>query len=274
MTDPASRRTHDGFGDDGAGLTAPIALIGLKAYFSHARTLAWFNGLTRLVAHGRAEGLSLVVIPSVTSLATLAPAARQAGIRLAAQDCSLFPAGPWTGELPASLVAEVGASIAEIGHAERRRHFHETDEVVAAKVRAAVAAGLMPMVCVGEPTRMRPQDAAAEVVRQLSAALAGTAPTMPLLIAYEPMWAIGAPRPAPPSHILEVAQQIRGWTDGRPGARLLYGGTAGPGLYRELAGVVDGLALGRRAHDLTALGAVLDEMRGVDAVTTTETKER
>jgi len=243
------------------GLAPPIALIGLKAYFGHAHTLEWFAGLVCLVEQGRAEGLTIVVAPSATELATLAVRAQEAGIVLAAQDCSRFPMGAWTGELPATLLAEAGARVIEIGHAERRGHLGDTDEVVAAKVQAATAAGLVPMVCVGEPVRGAPADAAAVVVRQLAAALEGAPISAPLLVAYEPVWAIGAREPAPTSHVVEVARRLRAWLTQYPGTPLIYGGAAGPGTYRDLAGVVDGLGLGRRVHDFNGLAAVLDEMR-------------
>lgn len=244
-------------------LAPPIALIGLKAYFSHARTREWFEGLVELVERGRADGLTIVVVPSATTLATLYGPAVAAGIVLGAQDCSPHPAGAWTGELPASLLAEVGARVVEVGHAERRRHLGETDEVVAAKVRAAIEAGLVPMLCVGERVPAAPAAAAADVESQLAAALDGVDPACPVIVAYEPEWAIGAAEPAPTGHVVAVARRLRVWLGRYPSASLLYGGTAGSGTYRKLAEVVDGLGLGRRVHDIGALAAVLDEMRDV-----------
>lgn len=242
-------------------LRPPIALIGLKAYFSHARTLAWFDGLVGLAGAGRAEGVTVVVVPSATALTALAGPAGQAGVVLGAQDCSRFPAGAWTGELPAPLLAEIGASVVEVGHTERRRHLGDTDELVAAKARAAVAAGLVPMVCVGERARTTPADAAAEVEQQLAASLDGVPTSAPVLVAYEPDWAIGAADPAPTVHVAEVARRLRAWLARYPGSSLIYGGAAGPGTYRDLVDVVDGLGLGRRVHDLGALAEVFDEMR-------------
>lgn len=247
-------------------LPAPIALIGLKAYFGDARTREWFAGLERLVAGGRADGLTVVVVPSATALATLAGPAAAAGVVLGAQDCSRFPAGAWTGELPATLLAEVGARVVEVGHTERRRHLGDTDDVVAAKARAAVAAGLVPMVCVGERSRTGPAEAATEVEHQLAAFLDGVPTTAPVLVAYEPDWAIGAPDPAPTAHVRAVARRLRDGLARYPGSSLIYGGAAGPGTYLELADVVDGLGLGRRVHDVDALAEVLDEMRGAQGL--------
>lgn len=242
-------------------LPAPVALIGLKAYLGHARTLAWFEGLMDLVGTGLAEGVSIVLAPSATALATLAPRAREAGVELAAQDCSVHPSGPFTGELPANLLAEVGARHVMVGHVERRR-LGDTDAVVAAKVAAAVAAGLAPVVCVGEPERVDVATAAQVSVEQLAAAFAAMPAEHPVMVAYEPVWAIGGPQPAPSEHVVGVAGRLRTWLRRYPAASLVYGGAAGPGTYREIAGAVDGLGLGRRVHEVSALAEVFEELRG------------
>lgn len=241
-------------------MTGPVALVGLKAYFSHARTLEWFEALCRLVEDGRADGLRLVVAPSATALASLAPRARELGIALAAQDCSRHLAGARTGELPASLLAEIGARYVEVGHVERRR-LGDDDDVVAAKVRALVAAGLTPIMCVGEDSRSSPADAASSAWGQLEAALDGVPSWHEVMVAYEPTWAIGAATPAPSAYVGAVARELRACLERFPRASLLYGGTAGPGTYGEIADAVDGLGLGRRVHETADLAAVLDEMR-------------
>lgn len=241
-------------------LRPPIALVGLKAYFTHARTVEWFSGLVRLVEQGRADGLTTVVVPSATALASLAAPAGAVGVVLGAQDCSPHPHGAWTGELPATLLAEVGARVVEVGHVERRR-LGDTDEVVAAKTRAAVAAGMVPMLCVGEAGAAAPDEAAAQVQRQLATWLAGVPRDAEVLVAYEPDHAIGAAAPASPAHVVAVVRRVRAWLERYPAASLVYGGAAGPGTYRALVGAVDGLGLGRRVHDLHALAEVFDDMR-------------
>jgi triosephosphate isomerase len=150
---------------------------------------------------------------------------------------------------------------AEVGHAERRRLFGETDEVVAAKVAAALDAGIVPVLCVGEADRLSADDAAAATVAQLHADLEDS-PAGPVVVAYEPVWAIGAPQPAPAIHISTVTRALRAALDALPartGSSVIYGGSAGPGLLTELGDDVDGLFLGRFAHDPEALIAVLDE---------------
>ena len=188
-------------------------------------------------------------------------------VLVGAQDLAAADSGAYTGEVSGAELAEVGVRFVEVGHAERRRLFGETEAVVAAKTAAALRNGLTPVLCLGEPEPVEATDAAAEVVRQLHAALAD-APPGPLIVAYEPIGAIGAPEPAPAAHIATVARRLRteldaleplDALDARAGSSVIYGGSAGPGLLAALDGAVDGLFLGRFAHDPDALASVLDE---------------
>jgi triosephosphate isomerase len=136
----------------------------------------------------------------------------------------------------------------EVGHAERRTLFGETDTVVAAKTQAAFRNGLIPILCVGEPTRTDPIAAAEMCIGQvLSAAVRGSdGPAGQVIIAYEPFWAIGASQPAPSAYVADVCQRVRiALADQLPDFALLYGGSAGPGLLTALGANVDGLFLGR-----------------------------
>jgi triosephosphate isomerase len=163
-------------------------------------------------------------------------------------------------------LAAFGCRYVEVGHAERRRIFGEDDAVVAGKVAAAVRNGLVPMLCVGEEDRVD-ADQAAEFCRgQVERALADVGPdaelpVSELVIAYEPVWAIGAERPAGADHVRSVCRQLRdSFADGDPRQlRVIYGGSAGPGLLTELGDAVDGLFLGRFAHDPQAFAAVVGE---------------
>src|SRR5690606_27516196 len=117
--------------------------------------------------------------------------------------------------------------------------------------------GLVPVLCVGEPERV-PTAAAIEIVRDQVAAASADAGPGRVIIAYEPVWVIGAPAPAPDVHLRAVCAALRGRPD-RPGRTVIYGGAAGPGLLDRLGDAVDGLFLGRFAHDPAALARVLDE---------------
>ena len=110
------------------------------------------------------------------------------------------------------MLAELGCRFVEVGHAERRRMFGDTDEVVAAKLHAAMRNGLTPILCVGEEERLEPADAAKVCIRQIRSGLSAASAAGivgDLVIAYEPLWAIGAPEPAHPDHIRGVCAALR-----------------------------------------------------------------
>jgi triosephosphate isomerase len=238
--------------------------VSLKMYLGHAQTLAWCRAVAAVaddapvLRDGRAE---LFVMPTFPSLPAVAEVLAGSPVSVGAQDLAAADSGAYTGEVSGSVLAELGTTYVEVGHAERRRLFGEDEAVVAAKAAAALRHGLVPVLCLGEAAQGDPATAAAECVRQLRSAL-GDAPAGRVVVAYEPQWAIGADRPAPDEHILAVVAELRtalGDAADRPGSAVVYGGSAGPGLLTRLGGGVDGLFLGRFAHDPQALAAVLAE---------------
>lgn len=241
-----------------------IVGVSLKMYFSHEKARSWFDEVAAIAQSHEAVRSGVVeLFITPTYLQVLPAIAAFAGtpVRIGGQDVAAEDSGAFTGEVSAAELAEIGASIAEIGHAERRRLYGETDEVVAAKSRAAVRAGLTPLLCIGEETEQDPDAAAATATDQLRAALDGVDPGA-VIVAYEPVWAIGAPEPAPHAHIRVVAAALRAALDADPareGSAVIYGGAAGPGLLTALGDAVDGVFLGRFAHDSSALMTVLDE---------------
>ncbi len=252
-------------------------LIGsnLKMYFSHARTVDW----TRQVAASTAKftaagGLRTFVLPQGPSIPACVELAADTGLLVGAQDLAAAEEGAYTGEVAGGVLAELGCSLVLVGHAERRARFGETDDVVAHKVAAARRAGLVPIICVGETERVSAADAATECGRQIAAALAiadaqGLAGES--VIAYEPLWAIGAPEPAGTDHIRAVCSSLReALADSGENAPVIYGGSAGPGLLTRIADSVDGLFLGRFAHDPAAFDDVLDEAAQLAAAQATK----
>lgn len=238
--------------------------VSLKMYFGHLDARRWFARVAELaaahpaVADGRVE---FFVIP--TFLQVLPAVEAFAGTRtlVGAQDVATEDVGAFTGEVSAVELAEVGVHVVEVGHAERRRLFGESDDVVAAKAAAALRNGLVPVLCIGESERADAADAAVSTIAQLRSALTES-PAGRVIVAYEPVWAIGAPEPAPVEHIVEVTRALRAELDALPnrdGRLVIYGGSAGPGLLTRLAGAADGLFLGRFAHDPQMLAGVLDE---------------
>ncbi|MFH8251826.1 triose-phosphate isomerase family protein [Microbacterium sp. B2969] len=238
--------------------------VSLKAYFGHHQAIDWCARVAeRVRTHPAVASGDVVifVIPSYLGVLPALDAFAGTPVLVGAQDVSQFEPGAYTGEVTAAELVEAGVRVAEIGHAERRRLFGETDDVVAAKSTAALRHGVTPVLCIGEASRLSGADAATATIAQLHADLAG-APAGPVIVAYEPVWAIGAPEPAPVEHIATVARALRAALDALPdraGSVVIYGGSAGPGLLTELGDAVDGLFLGRFAHDVDNLVAVLDE---------------
>nr|WP_201468842.1 triose-phosphate isomerase family protein [Microbacterium hydrocarbonoxydans] len=245
--------------------------VSLKTYFGHERARSWFDEVASRVREHDAVSrgaVSLFITPTYLQVAPAISAFEGTGVRIGGQDVSADDAGAFTGEVTAAELAEVGARIAEIGHAERRRLYGETDAVVAAKTRAALRAGLTPLLCIGETAEADPADAALVAVAQLGSALAA-ADAGAVIVAYEPVWAIGAAEPAGHDHIRVVAAALRAALDAdaaRAGSVVIYGGAAGPGLLTALGDGVDGVFLGRFAHDPAALVAVLDEAAALAAL--------
>jgi triosephosphate isomerase len=238
----------------------PLAAVSLKAYLGQDATLSLCRQVRR-AAVDLVDTVDLAIIPIATTIGAVAAIFDGSGVSVGAQDCSRMGEGPYTGELPVEALRAAGATIVEVGHAERRLLFGESEETIARKVERVVANGLLPLVCVGEAIELTSPDAAQECLRQLSSALSRVPDAAPAIVAYEPVWAIGADEPAAPGHVRPVCEALKRAVAGRGrDARVIYGGTAGPGLYSRLAPAVDGLFLGRRAHDVGALVTVMQEM--------------
>jgi len=197
-----------------------------------------------------APGVDVAVCPPFTLIPLAAP--RAAGLIVGAQDCHQAPSGAHTGSVSAAMIEEAGARLVIVGHSERRAEQAETDAVVLAKAVAALAEGLTAIVCVGESEAQRDAGKAVEVV---VGQLAGSIPTEgyegELVIAYEPIWAIGTGKTATPTDVAEMHAAIRAWlieTLGDPGGRIriLYGGSVKPDNIAELMAEedIDGALVG------------------------------
>ncbi|MHC6594960.1 triose-phosphate isomerase family protein [Arthrobacter sp. C152] len=243
--------------------------VSTKMYLGYQASLRWLSEVHSVVdarpGLGHDSPVRVFVIPSFPVLEPAARILAGSAVLLGAQNCA-WGDGPLTGEVSPGMLAELGVSLVEIGHAERRKLFGEDDGVVARKVRAAVGHSLTPLLCIGEPDRLDAGAAADFCLGQVRAATDGDAALLrSLVLAYEPVWAIGAEAPAPPHHVNAVLALVRAALG--PDCRVIYGGSAGPGLLPQLP-AADGLFLGRFAHDAANLGRVLDEallLRQADA---------
>jgi triosephosphate isomerase (TIM) len=201
----------------------------------------------------------VVICPSFLALRTVVDLCLQSPIRVAAQNMHEEPEGAFTGEVSAPMLTELGVDGVILGHSERREHFCETDEALARKVPAALDAGLEPILCVGERESERDSGDTEDVLRrQVEGDLAGVEDgrLAEVVIAYEPVWAIGTGRTATPDQAEEAIGFIRSLVAARSAeaaerVRILYGGSVKPGNAAELLGrdELDGALVGGASLD-------------------------
>jgi len=229
----------------------PVIAGNWKMYKTVAEAVA-LAGEIRAGAAGHAE---VVIAPPFTSLAAVAGVLRGSAVGLAAQNMHAAVEGAFTGEVSPVMLKDVGCSHVILGHSERRQFFGETDEGVAKKAEAALAHGLCPIACVGESLAERESDRTMEVVeRQVERALRGLSADQVarILVAYEPVWAIGTGKVATPEQAQEVHAFLRKRitvSHGEPAAdavRILYGGSVKPDNIGALMGQgdIDGALVG------------------------------
>ena len=177
------------------------------------------------------DAVDVVVCPTYTALGVVQPLLTGSRIALGAQDLSWEAQGAFTGEISAKMLVDTGCKYVIIGHSERRTLFGETDDHVKRKLAAALQAGLTPIVCIGETLAQRDGGQTFDVLaRQLEGGLAGLNDAAKIVLAYEPVWAIGTGRNATPEQAQEAHAFIRGWLSKRFGAaagsiRVQYGGS-------------------------------------------------
>jgi len=229
-------------------------------------SLVELKAMREAVDAGKAGAAELAVCPPATLLAQAAAALKGGKVSLGAQDCHAKDAGAFTGDIAAPMIKDAGASYVIVGHSERRQYHGETDVTVKAKAEAALKAGLTAIVCVGETRAEREAGKAIEVVStQVRGSLpAGGAPET-VVVAYEPVWAIGTGLTPTPANVAEVHAAIRKLLSevyGPVGAklRILYGGSVKPTNAKELLGLanVDGALVGGaslKAVDFLAIAA-------------------
>jgi triosephosphate isomerase (TIM) len=216
--------------------------------------------------------VEIVVAPPFTALHAVAEAVRNSPVGVAGQNVHWEREGAFTGEISAGMLKEAGAEYVIIGHSERRRLFHETDETVNLKLMAALGAHLTPIVCIGETLEERERDETLTVLdRQIKAGFDGLTgdQVASLVIAYEPVWAIGTGRNATPLQAGEahahIRSRLRQWF-GAPAAdqcHVIYGGSVKPDNIHELVLLpdVDGALVGGASLDVRAFGDIVARSR-------------
>ena len=178
-------------------------------------------------AAATALGCELLVCPPATLLSTVGGILAGSGIALGGQDCHAASKGAYTGDISAEMLADIGCNYVILGHSERRRGHGETDAVVRDKISAAWRAGLVAILCVGETQRQRQAgEAHAVVSSQLAGSMPDDATAVSLVVAYEPVWAIGTGLTATTEDIAAMHAEIRSHIPS--GTRILYGGSVNP----------------------------------------------
>lgn len=237
-----------------------------RMYFSAQRTAQYVDDvMARLAAAPGLDAVDIFIIPDAITLTSVVSQVRLSGVPVlvGAQDAFWEDSGSYTGEVSPSVLAEVGCRMVEVGHAERRRLFHETDAETAKKAAAAARNGLTPLVCIGERTKGVVSMAVGQCATQVESVMAAVPDAAEVILAYEPVWAIGAAEPAAAEHVVGVVSALRELpcVKEREGAvRIIYGGSAGPGLFEKLKDSADGLFLGRFAHDPEAFVKTVREV--------------
>jgi triosephosphate isomerase len=219
------------------------------------------------------KGVQVGVAPTFVSLPAVAKRLEGSAIATCSQDCFWETSGAWTGEVSGPMLVDAGATWAIVGHSERRQFFGDTSESVGKKARAALAAGLGAIVCVGESLAERDGGRTLAVVDdQLAGGLSGMDGTMVarLVIAYEPVWAIGTGRTATPGQAQEVHAHIRKRLHDRFGAtladtiRIQYGGSVKPSNAEALIAEpdIDGALVGGASLEAADFIAIVKAARG------------
>ncbi len=221
--------------------------------------------VTLLIAAHPAPACEMLLCPPATLIAPMTWAARGSALKVGGQDCHPKASGAHTGDISADLLRDAGATHVILGHSERRAYHGESDALIKSKAEAAQAAGLIAIVCVGETEGQRDAGQTLAVIgQQLAASVPDASTPATLVVAYEPVWAIGTGRTPTLDQIAEVHADLRARLSKRFGAsardmRLLYGGSVKPSNAAEIFAVadVDGALVGGASLKATDFGAIV-----------------
>jgi triosephosphate isomerase len=249
----------------------PLIAANWKMFKTPDEAVAFTRAFIPLAAaHRHAD---IVLCPSPTLLPTVVAAARNNPIRIGAQNMHWLDTGAYTGETSPLQLKAIGVTHVLIGHSERRQYFNETDESVNLKLKSALAHGLVPIVCVGEQLAERESNQTTEVLeRQTSIALSGIDPATAasLVIAYEPVWAIGTGRTATPEMASDAHKIIRAQianslsSELAATTRILYGGSVKPDNTASLCCLedIDGALVGGASLDPASFAQIVANSAG------------
>lgn len=224
------------------------------------------KGITQLL--GEISEVDVVICPTFTALKSVGDIITNTNVKLGAQNMHWEAEGAYTGEISSSMLRDLYCHYVILGHSERRTYFGETDEIVNKKVKAAIAGNLKPIVCVGETLEQRESGQTKPVIKdQIEKSLAGLGDDLEkVIIAYEPVWAIGTGLTASPEQAQDVHAYIRGileemgGTDVAQSIRIQYGGSMKPANAKELLSQpdIDGGLIGGAALDANSFAGIVN----------------
>lgn len=232
-------------------------------------TAAALSEVSALLAAHPAPDCEMLLCPPATLVAQMAALAAGSALAVGGQDCHAKASGAHTGDISAAMLRDAGAAYVILGHSERRADHGEQDALVLAKAEAAVAAGLVPVVCIGETEAERDAGTTLAVIgAQLDGSVPAASTAATLVVAYEPVWAIGTGRTPTLEQIAEVHAFLRDRLTARIGAeaagvRLLYGGSVKPSNAVEIFAVphVDGALVGGASLKAADFGAIVAALK-------------
>jgi triosephosphate isomerase len=244
----------------------PLIAGNFKMFKTVVETVSYVNDLRILIKD--VKGVDVAIAPPFTSLAAAVEAAKGSTIDLGAQNLYWEREGAFTGEISATMIREAGARYAIVGHSERRTLFGDTNETVNKKTHAALTAGLVPIVCIGETLDQRDRNETMAVLdRQIKESLDRVTGEQlsSMVLAYEPVWAIGTGRNATPAQAGEahfhIRQRLKQWfgLDASERCRVLYGGSVKPDNIAKLIAEpdVDGALVGGASLDPKSFFAII-----------------
>ena len=245
----------------------PVIAGNWKMYKNPTETVGFLHDLAPLVA--ASSHAEIVICPPFVDIPAAVDAARGTNIAIGAQDLFWLKEGAYTGEVSAPMLVASGCRWVIVGHSERRQYFGETEESVFKKTIAALEAGLTPIVCVGERLEEREGGVTEHILaKQFAGGLSGLGPEQfaHIVIAYEPVWAIGTGRTATPEiagqahHFLRDQIGIRFGDDASQACRILYGGSVKPDNIKALMAQpdLDGALVGGASLDPVSLAAIVN----------------
>jgi triosephosphate isomerase len=248
-------------------MRTPLLAGNWKMYKTPAETTAFFEKFVPLVA--QSTHAEILICPPFVDIAAAVAAASGSRVAVGAQNCEYRKEGAYTGEVSPAMLKAAGCAFVIIGHSERRQYYGETDATVLLKTKAALANGVKPIVCVGELLAEREAGKTSEVLAvQFSGGIAGLSPEefAQIVIAYEPVWAIGTGKVATPEIAEDAHKQIRALAAAKFGAeaaakvRILYGGSVKPDNVKGLMAQpdIDGGLVGGAALDAVSFAGIVN----------------